>query len=545
MNVFILLASFCALTPNDDGVRGADDSASIQRAVDRAAASGTGKVVIPRFNERTGRCGWAISRAILLPGDMTVVIDNATLTMADGVYENFFRSANIWTEKGRTPAGELRDIRIVGVGNAVLDGGEANDLCEATSCRDGRPHVRRNCPVLFANVRNFSVSGLTVARHRYWGLCFNHCRYGKISDIRFVAGYDRRNQDGINLRNGCSEIAIENISGQTGDDMIALSAIDSPRADEWAYLVEGRDDDIHDVSIRNVTGAAVGHPLVALRNHNGAKIYNISIENVADTEFSDPCLETQRPRYALIRIGNGIYWSKSRSVLGDTSGIVIRNIAVRYSDVGIVVNATLRDSLFSGIVCSGPCRAAVSTFGTVWLGPGATMENVTIENATVAAAEGATVFDSRFINSDDHLSNVVLRNCTVAANGSADTIDFKRVDVESGPRPARLVDGVSEPFRVAEAGPIVRWRAKKPAGTDMRVTFAVAPDAGGAPGSWGEFVSYTNNASLPAAAGDWVRYCVTRRDAEGKKAILHFVNCGNVMHTRWTVVDGTMEKEGK
>ena len=76
-------------------------------------------------------------------------------------------------------------------------------------------------------------------------------------DIRFVAGYDRRNQDGINLRNGCSEIAIENISGQTGDDMIALSAIDVPRMDEWEYLVQGRDDDIHDISIRNVTGAAV------------------------------------------------------------------------------------------------------------------------------------------------------------------------------------------------------------------------------------------------------------------------------------------------
>ena len=429
MHTMFLLAAMSAFTPNDAGIVGADDSASIQTAVDRAAASGIGKVTIPRFNARTGRCGWTISRSILLPGDMTVVVDNATLTLADGVYENVFRSANVWTEKGCTPDGELRGIHIIGVGNAVLDGGKANDLCEATSCKDGRPHVRRNCPILFANVRNFSVGGLTVANHRYWGMCFNHCRYGKISDIRFVAGFDRRNQDGINLRNGCSEISIENVSGQTGDDMIALSAIDMPRDDGWNLVVEGRDNDIHDVSIRNVTGAAVGHPLVALRNHNGAKIYNISIENVADTEFSDPCRETQRLRYALIRIGNGIYWTKSRSVLGDTSGIVIRNVSARYSDVGIVVNATLRDSLFSGISCNGLCHTAVSTVGAVWLGPGATMENVTIENATVAAAEGATVLDASFINAADHISDVVLRNCAIVGNGTAETIDFKRINI--------------------------------------------------------------------------------------------------------------------
>ena len=58
---------------------------------------GIGKVTIPRFNARTERCVWTVFRSILLPGDMTVVIDNATLTMADDVYENFFRSANVWT----------------------------------------------------------------------------------------------------------------------------------------------------------------------------------------------------------------------------------------------------------------------------------------------------------------------------------------------------------------------------------------------------------------------------------------------------------------
>ena len=415
-------------SPNDADCIGADDSASIQKAVDAASADGVGKVVVPAWNARTGRTGWMISRAILLPGGTTVILDGCRLTMATGVYENFFRSANVWTPQGRTKDGELRDIRILGVGNAVLDGGEANDLSELTGCKDGRPHVRKNIPVLLANVREFEVSGLKIVAHRYWGVCFCHCRYGRIANLRFVAGYDRRNQDGINLRNGCSEIVIENISGQTGDDMIALSAIDVQRTNGWSCLVEGRDDDIHDVSIRNVTGAAVGHPLVALRNHNGAKIYNISIENVSDTAFADPCRGTEQRRYALIRIGNGIYWKTSRSVLGDTSAISIRNISSRYSDIGVVVNATLRDSIFEGIDCRGACSRAVSTEGPKWAGPGATVENLTIAHATVEAPD-AEIFDCSFLNPGDHVTDVVLSDCVTVRGGKRESVDRRVISV--------------------------------------------------------------------------------------------------------------------
>ena len=115
-------ADMSVVTPNDEGVRGADDSASIQNAVDMAAKRGTGKVVIPAWNARTGKPGWTLSRAVLLPGDMTVVIDNARLALADDVYANFFRSANTWTKKGATPEGVLRNIRIIGLDTAVLDG---------------------------------------------------------------------------------------------------------------------------------------------------------------------------------------------------------------------------------------------------------------------------------------------------------------------------------------------------------------------------------------------------------------------------------------
>ena len=405
-------------TPNDKGILGVDDSASIQNAVNAAAKSKVGKVVIPAYNARTGKSGWTVSRAVILPGDMTVVIDNARLTLADNVYENFFRGANVWTAKGLTPEGFLRNVRIIGRGNAVLDGGKANDLNESTSLQNGRPHVRANCPVLFVNTEHFEVSGLTIENHRYWGLCFNFCRYGKISDIRFVARYDRRNQDGINLRDGCHNITIERISGQTGDDMIALSAIDRERALPYSYYVKGLSPDIHSVTIRDVSGAAVAHPLVALRNHNGAKIYDILVENVRDAAFQVPNRGDQMRRYAIMRIGNGIYWSRRKSVLGEISRITVRNVDCSWSDVGVVVNNTLKDSLFSNIRCSGVCASAVSTSGPDWGGRGATMENITLENVIIdSKAQRPQVLDVDFLNPGDYVRNVRLVNCTLVKAG--------------------------------------------------------------------------------------------------------------------------------
>lgn len=418
----ITLSAFAAfsasITPNDQGIVGKDDSASIQNAVDAAVKNGSGQVVIPAWNARTKRSGWTVSRAILLPSDVTIVIDNAHLTMADGVYENFFRGANVWTDRGRTPEGKLSNIRILGRGNAVLDGGKANDLNESTSLKDGRPHVRANSPILLVNTERFEVSGLTVENHRYWGLCFSFCRFGRIADIRFIARYDRRNQDGINLRNGCHDITIERISGQTGDDMIALSAIDWANDSKWSYAVRDLTSDIFNVTIRDISGAAVCHPLVALRNHNGAKIHDILIENVHDADFLVPCAGSDMQRYALVRLGNGIYWSDRKSVLGETARITLRNLDCSHSALGVVVNGTLKDTLIDGIRCSGPCAAAVSTSGPDWGGIGATMENVTVANAVVASeAPGSSVFDAAFLNPGDFIRDTRLVNCSLVRAG--------------------------------------------------------------------------------------------------------------------------------
>ena len=558
----LAIAAFSACTavpvsPNDPDVMGADDSASIQNAVDKAARSGSGRVVIPARNARTGADGWTISRAVLLPSNMTVEIDGARLSMADGVYENFFRTANVWTDEGRLPRGVVTNVAIVGKGGAVLDGAKANDLNEATSLKDGRPHVRANCPILFVNVADFKVSGLTIENHRYWGMCFCFCQRGRISDIRFVALFDRRNQDGINLRDGCRDVEIENVSGQTGDDMIALSAIDSPRYGMYSTWVEGLSPDIRNVRIRNIRGAAVGHPLVALRNHNGSKILDVTVEDIEDGPFAVPCTGMERKRYAIMRIGNHGYWNKRRSILGETARITVRNVRCSYSEDAIFVNNTLKDSVISNVRCTGRCASVVSLSRPELGSCGATMENVTIENCTVEPARpGGAVMDFPYLNPGETITNVRFRNCEVrTALGTMRYLDETISRRGGDPVPVAAYEGVEEkegaiipsaesgtfevaPFRASSDDPVFAFGVMYRRTSLVRAEVAVAPDDGGAPGEWSAFAQTSSGTAIPVKAGGWVKYRIALRRENGVVPRFSHVKVGEIFQTRWSLNGG-------
>ena len=423
------------VSPNDAGIMGDSDSASIQNAVDAALACGIGKVVIPKYNARTHAFGWEIAKTILLDANLTVVLDDCYMRMADDVYENFFRTNNLFGENSPDTSRELEHIEILGQGNAVLDGGKANDLTEETRFRDGRPHVAVNTPILFFNVRYFKVSNLSVINQRYWGMRFEFCKCGRIADIFFCALVDRYNQDGINLRNGCHDIVIENIRAQTGDDTIALSGIDSKRADRWNLVDESQDNDIHDVVIRGVSGAAAGHPLVALRNHGGVKMYNILIEDIHDTapirrafvkrypranprEEDNPTPAEPRcfvdgPRYGLIRVGDKAYFSSSPSVMGDIWGIRIRRISARWSQRAVVLGCEVRDIRIEDVSAAGLCRFAVSTSPVgADGGPDLKAEDIDIDGVTMRAEtqeETAVLYTADMVP-DGYIRSMRIRN---------------------------------------------------------------------------------------------------------------------------------------
>ena len=331
--------------------------AKIQQMIAQAVENGSRKAVV------TG--AYEIETSIRIPSDFLLVLENCHLRMADGTFCNMFNNEHFGTEIGRTDAGTDRNITLQGSGFAILDGGEYNGLSERTSLKDGNPHISVNNLLLFTNVDGFTVKNIHCRNQRWWALNFIYCCNGKIQDIDFrsdnswidadgnrVFGrmsldikhdYNSiyvKNSDGIDLRCGCHDILIENITGFTEDDTIALTALNGTM--EKMYRVEGRSPDIHNIIIRNVMSAALCSN-IRLLNQGEIKLYNVLIDGMIDTTVDSPYLE----RGSIgIRVGDSRNMYGSRHATADeTFNITIRNVMSRAETVlhlaGGIKNLTL------------------------------------------------------------------------------------------------------------------------------------------------------------------------------------------------------------
>ena len=405
------------ITPNQ--TLGSTDSESIQNAVNLAKELGVNKVIIPRINERCEKALWLIDKTVRLPSDMTVILDNCFLQMADDVSGGFFCNETLFTDKGYKLDYRMKNIHIKGIGEAILDGGRPTAVNEETQWDLGTP-VRLNTPIFFMNVEGFSVENIKIHHQRYWGMRFEFCSRGVIRDISFKVIRDRRNQDGIDLRNGCHHITIENISGQSGDDLIALSAIDTTQptgfgesGNDYSVIVEDHDWDIHDITIRDIYGSPVTHPLVALRNHNGAKMYNIHIENLHDCPLLFPAYEGERERYAMVHIGDNIYYRISRQVMGDTHDITIKDIYYRNTRSAVLVGGTVKNMYVSNLHGGGYASSALTVIGDKWGDDvyGVDMENVIIDGVFLNSdMPDASVIDMPYMQEGNYIKKLFVKN---------------------------------------------------------------------------------------------------------------------------------------
>jgi len=355
----------------------ASDSDAIQSAIRQAVESGCNRVLIPKKKTSQGFTQWEIDRAILLPSNITILLDDCHLRLKDGVYENMFRNENMYQTDTYTLEQEQHNIYILGRGRAVLDGGKANGLTEATSNKNGLPHIRNNNLILLHNVRDYVLEGFQMINQRHWAVNQLFCRNGRLSHLSFFNGETRPNQDGINLRIGCNNILVEDITGRTGDDTVALSAF--PKGSDGQFAVRGKDGDIHDVIIRDVR-ASTRQTIVALRNNDGAQLYRVVIENVFD-------MPSDYVPWGVVKVGENNYYRERSSILGETREITIRNVRSRGAGC-VFLGASLQNSHISDVYASGGTMHAISTYLPEMVFPenncvicgGVSMENVCIEN---------------------------------------------------------------------------------------------------------------------------------------------------------------------
>ena len=360
------------ITPNQFS---GSDNEKISRAIESAAAKG-GIVHIPQRtpDENSSRNYWLLDSAILIPQNTTLILENCKIKLSDRCRDNFIRTANAGT--GIYDIKTIENIHIKGIGQVLLEGA---DDPRATGDRGKELGVRaygsdagkpgesphgdwRNIGVLLVHAKNFSVSGLTIKDSHCWGMSLEYCTDGTVRDITFDSkGYmmvngkkeSTPNQDGLDIRRGCRRLLIENISGSTGDDLLAITAILAHRemtktftATEISQVPDDiRESDVRDIIIRNVRGYSAGnHQIVRLLNASGVQICNVLIDGIQDTSPADG------PRnIAAVRIGDKVAAWGGIAPLGDARNIRIKNVFSR-SMRSILIAGSIADSMISGVI---------------------------------------------------------------------------------------------------------------------------------------------------------------------------------------------------
>lgn len=283
---------------------------------------------------------------IILPSDFTLILEDCCLRLADGVATHIFRNAACKPGVPMTTADRDHDIRIIGIGRAILDGGEYNGLSEKNSCQDGRPHISQNNMLLFSNVSGFTVTGLQVRHQRWWALNFLYCDRGTIRDIDFCSDDTRidengnrvhgfyqgcyrsiyiKNADGIDIRSGCHDILIENITGFCEDDIVALTNLPGDLEDKL-YCVSDATRDLYNIVIRNIRGSSFCSMIRLLNQTAGARLYNVLIDGVFDDSKDSAHLDRGNMAF---NIGDTHQYGLSEIAEDAICDVMIRNVYVR------------------------------------------------------------------------------------------------------------------------------------------------------------------------------------------------------------------------
>ena len=305
--------------------------------------------------------------------------------------------------------------------------------------KDGLPNVEKNNVIRLHNLRGFKLLDFTILNQRWWAINLNYVEEGYISGLKIKCDNGSHNLDGIDLRSGCNNIILENLFGQAGDDFIALTGFYGGRASQ-KYAVEGKSIDIHDIIIKNIVATSAECTVVALRNQDGVKIYNVTIDTVYDTlsskeqnntapsfvfNFDNNSYKSPKSPYSVIRIGQEGWINKQQVRMGDVYGIHVTNIHARIN-AAITLNEKIEDSYFGNIYASDGVDKVITTKSCrTHQTYGADMRNVVFENIYYNCKENpnSIAFDFDENVKRHTLENVFIKNAFVG--NAAKVIDMK------------------------------------------------------------------------------------------------------------------------
>lgn len=310
---------------------GNSDSEAITHAIMQAKAMGLNKTVIPRYNKRAGVCRWELDTPVLIPGDFTLMLDNAEVAFRDN-------GAFLVMGEEQKP---LEHVHIFGSGNACLtDEGTYGALMRLVFLKHARIH---GLHIKNRNTRGIFCLGLTDSF---------------LSDILFSADFPpfassdeeeaiirRNNAGGITISAGSSHVTIEHIYGKTYGPTIEISA----------FSGETERDTTKDILVRDVRSDCATFSNVRLVNADGHILQNIVIDGVTDTSAPGSIYRSR----AAVCIGDAVF-GRTPSVLGEIRNLTVKNITSRgFAAVNVVntvqditiADLTLREDGGCGLSC--------------------------------------------------------------------------------------------------------------------------------------------------------------------------------------------------
>ena len=348
---------------------------------DARKTGGCVRIFKRRPDAESQRDYWLIDSAILLPEDTLLYIVNCKIKLSDKARDNWIRSANCVV--GSTEVNKISGIHIIGEGSAVLEGADhprstgdgGKELGVRTYGTDaGKAGQRqkgdwRNIGILLVRVSDFSIRNLKMVNSHAWAVSLEFCENGILGDLHFesdqiqeIDGKPERilNRDGIDLRKGCRNITIRDITGYSGDDLIALTALPHKEMNTGTFNSTAfysnpcslDEMDLFNISIHNVRGyCAGGHHIIRLLNNGGIKLHHVQISGLIDTS---PAGKQCR---AAVKIGDAAYGGAAP--LGDTSDIQICGVHSK-AKFAVLIGGALGNSMISDVLNYEPSNNGVA-----------------------------------------------------------------------------------------------------------------------------------------------------------------------------------------
>lgn len=303
-----------------------------------------------------------IDRAILLPSDTHVIIDNCTIKQTDLVFDNVFRGDNLIIN-GANPYGPpvdvtpIQNIKIIGKGNAKVIGTDKpqtgyHPFFKEYQQMTGDFWGWRTIMFSFSYAVNIEIAGLQLRQTMCWAICFDNCQHCYIHDLDIFSRV--KNGDGIDFRSGCNHCVVENITGSTEDDTVACTALATGKWNRplCRYLAplepfnsshDEFDGSIHHITIKNIFTGGRNHGIICLSAF-GNQVYDIDISNVVEPE-------TDGGREATVKVYTG-YGDGYNA--GDIHDIRISNIVSKKSDYTVMVKCNAENLTIENIEQHNP-----------------------------------------------------------------------------------------------------------------------------------------------------------------------------------------------